>query len=230
MNNNLICDAVIVAGGNGSRMGSKEKKQFIMLDNAPILVHTVKNISKSDMIRNIVVVAPRDRITDTEIMLKKYKCDKIFKVVKGGASRPDSVKCGLSFIPDDCDVIMIHDGVRPFIKKEIAEKCITDAFCFGGSVLGVKLNDTVIVSDENSDISALLDRNKLIAVQTPQCFKREIIKNAYEKYDISLTDDASQVIKTGGKVHITEGDYANIKITTPEDLISAREYLKSMRR
>lgn len=230
MKNKLICDAVIVAGGNGSRMGSKEKKQFIMLDNAPILVHTIKNISKSDMIRNIVVVVPRDRITDTEIMLKKYKCDKILKVVKGGDCRPDSVKCGLSFIPDDCDVIMIHDGVRPFIKKEIAEKCITDAFLCGGAVLGVKLNDTVIVSDENSDISALLDRNKLIAVQTPQCFKREVIKKAYEKYDISLTDDASQVIKAGGRVHITEGDYANIKITNPEDLISAREYLKSAHR
>lgn len=229
MENKLVCNVVIVAGGNGTRMKTSEKKQFIMLDNAPVLVHTVKNISKSSLVNKIVVVTLADKIKETEDMLKHYGCDKVTKIVFGGKTRADSVKCGLDALDDDCDVIMIHDGVRPFIKKKIADNCIKDAYEHGGAVLGVKVNDTVIIADNNSNISKLLDRNTLVAVQTPQCFQKELIKKAYENYDIRLTDDASQVKKIGGTVHITEGDYANIKITNPEDLITAKEYLDAMK-
>ena len=226
--NRIKCNAVIVAGGNGSRMNTKEKKQFLMLDNAPILIHTVRNISKSDYIDKIVVVAPRERIEDTEEMLKKYECKKVFKVVAGGNTRPDSVKCGIDAL-EDCDVIMIHDGVRPFIRKELSDKCIEDAFTYGGSILGVPVKDTIVVKSPDRSISKPLQRNTLVAVQTPQCFKADIIKKAYEDYDVSLTDDASQVVKNGTTVHITDGDFANIKITTPEDLTTAEKYIEKFR-
>lgn len=226
MENKIVCSAVIVAGGNGTRMNTKEKKQFIMLKNAPVLIHTVKNISKSSMVEEIVVVAPSDKIRETKEMLDKYGCLKVKKVVGGGETRAASVKCGLDALEDNCDVIMIHDGVRPFIKKEIAENCIKDAYTFGGAVVGVDVKDTVVISDKNNRIEKLLDRNTLTAVQTPQCFRSEIIKKAYENYDTSLTDDASQVIKNGGSVHITLGDFINIKITTFEDLTAAEKYLE----
>lgn len=225
---NIKCNAVIVAGGNGSRMNTKEKKQFLMLNNMPILIHTVKNISKSKYIDNIVVVVPEDRIADTEEMIAKYKCEKAKKVVKGGKTRPGSVKCGIDAV-GDCDVIMIHDGVRPFIRKELSDKCIEDAFIYGGAVLGIPVKDTIVAQSRNRSISKALDRNTLVSIQTPQCFKADIIKKAYESYDVNLTDDASQVIKNGGMVHISEGDFMNIKITTPEDLISAEKYIEKFK-
>lgn len=222
MENKISCSAVIVAGGSGSRMGTDIKKQFLILNGEPILLHTVKNISKSDLIDEIIVVAPEDSIDLTKEMLKDFK--KIKNVVKGGKTRAESVKLGIDET-SDCDIILVHDGVRPFIKKEILEKCISDAVLYGGAVTGVKVKDTVIIKDENENIDMVLKRDTLVSVQTPQCFKSELIKKAYSDFDESLTDDASQVIRIGGRVHITQGDYENIKITTPEDLITAQNIL-----
>lgn len=223
MKNKISCSAVIVAGGSGSRMGTDIKKQFILLLDEPILMHTVRSISKSDLVDEIIVVAPEDAINFVKEMLKD--CSKVKNVVAGGKTRAESVKLGIEK-SGDCDIIAIHDGVRLFIKKEALENCINDAVLYGASVLGVKVKDTVIIKDENENIGSVLKRDSLVAVQTPQCFKSELIKKAYSDFDESLTDDASQVIRIGGSVHITEGDYENIKITTPEDLLTAQNILK----
>ena len=222
MKNKISCSAVIVAGGSGSRMGTDIKKQFLILDNEPILAHTVKNISKSDLVDEIIVVVPQDAIDSTKEMLKDFK--KVKNVVQGGKTRAESVKLGID-ATSLCDIIAIHDGVRPFIKKEALENCINDAVLYGASVLGVKVKDTVIIKDENENIGSVLKRDTLISVQTPQCFKSELIRKAYSDFNENLTDDASQLIRIGGRVHITEGDYENIKITTPEDLITAQNIL-----
>ena len=224
MENKISCCAVVVAGGTGSRMGTEIKKQFLLLNNEPILIHTIKNISLSEFVDEIIVVAPEDNLDLTKEMLKDFI--KVKNVVKGGKTRAESVKLGIEKT-SDCDIIIIHDGVRPFIKKEILENCISDAVLYGGAVLGVKVKDTIIEKDENENIKSVLKRDSLIAVQTPQCFKSELIKKAYSDYDENLTDDASQVIRIGGKVHITEGDFENIKITTPEDLLTAQNILKN---
>lgn len=223
MENKISCSAVIVAGGSGSRMGTQIKKQFLILNNEPVLVHTVKNISESDLIDEIIVVAPEDAIDSTKEMLKDFK--KVKNVVKGGKTRAESVKLGID-VTSHCDIILVHDGVRPFIKKETLENCINDAVIYGGAVLGVKVKDTVIIKDENENIDSVLKRDSLVAVQTPQCFKSELIRKAYSDFNENLTDDASQVIRIGGVVHITQGDFSNIKITTPEDLITAQNILK----
>jgi len=224
MENRILCSAVIVAGGNGSRMNRKEKKQFLMIGDSPILVHTVKNISKSDLITEIIVVAPKEETDETKKMLKDLK--KVKKVVSGGKTRAESVKCGIDEV-SDCDIILIHDGVRPFIKKDTAENCIKDAQKYGGAVLGVCVKDTVVIKDSDENIDTVLKRKSLIAVQTPQCFRAELIRKAYSDFDESLTDDASQVKRIGGTVHITEGDFSNIKITVPEDLITAENMIKT---
>lgn len=224
MENKAVCNAVIVAGGSGNRMGTQTKKQFLILDDAPILVHTIRNISRSDYINEIIVVAPEDEIGETEKILKDFK--KVKKVIKGGKTRAESVKLGIDKT-DDCDIILIHDGVRPFIKKEFIENCIDDAKKYGGAVLGVKLRDTVIIKDDKDNVDKVLKRESLVAVQTPQCFKTEIIRKAYADFDESLTDDASQVKRIGGEVHITEGDYSNIKITVPKDLEEAKNIIKN---
>ena len=143
----------------------------------------------------------------------------------GGKTRAESARNGV-LKADNCDIILIHDAVRPFIGVDFTNKCIEDAYKYGASVLGVSPKDTILLKDSENNISEKLDRSTLVSVQTPQCFKTDIIKKAYSNYVPTLTDDASQVINCGGKVHITDGDYMNIKITTPEDLIIANEYMK----
>ena len=124
MKNKISCSAVFVAGGTGSRMGTDIKKQFLLLENEPILIHTVKNISLSEFVDEIIVVAPEDNLDATKEMLKNFI--KVKNVVKGGKTRAESVKSVID-VTSDCDIIIVHDGVRPFIKKEILENCILDA-------------------------------------------------------------------------------------------------------
>lgn len=223
----IVCKAVIAGAGNGFRMEAKEKKQYIKIDGVPLIVHTVRNISKSDYVKEIIISAPKNDIDAVETMMKEYGCHKVKNVISGGETRAESVRNGI-MKTDNCDIILIHDGVRPFIGAKYINNCIEDALKYGASVLGIMPKDTILFKDSEGRIAEKIDRSMLISVQTPQCFKTDIIKNAYENYVSTLTDDASQVINRGGKVHITEGDYMNIKITTPDDLIIANEYIKKI--
>ncbi len=216
MDRNIKCKAVIVAGGKGLRMGSNVKKQFMSVNGELIIVTTVKAVSKSDYIDGIIIVTGKDDVSFVKKAVKEYGLCKVEKVVAGGETRSQSVKNGLMFV-NDCDIVAIHDGVRPMVTKECIDKCIEDAFLYGASTLGVAPKDTIKIT-ENGVISETLDRNKLSVIQTPQCFKYDIIKKAYENFDSDFTDDCAQVEKLGYKVHITEGSYKNIKITTPEDI------------
>ena len=221
---NINCSAVIVAGGMGRRMKSKTEKQFLMLSGEEILIHTVKNISKSKYIKEITVVTVSDKIDYTKKLLSAFP--KVKNIVSGGETRAQSVKNGLSAVSENCEIVLIHDGVRPFIEEKFTNNCIEDAFKFGSAVLGVIPTNTIYVTDEQGNIKETLKRNSLVSVQTPQCFKREIIMEAYDKFSPMCTDDASQVIRLGKTVHITEGSSQNIKITVPEDMIIAQEYIK----
>lgn len=216
MKNSIKCKAIIVAGGKGLRMGSGIKKQFMSVNGELIIVTTVKAISESEYIDGIIVVTGKDDIEFVEKTVKDYKLFKVEKVVAGGDTRSQSVKNGLDAV-SDCDIIAIHDGVRPMVNRECTDKCIEDAYEYGASALGVIPKDTIKVA-ENSEIVKTLERSSLIAIQTPQCFKTEIIKAAYENFNPDFTDDCAQVEKLGVKIHVTEGSYENIKITTPDDI------------
>ncbi len=212
----IKCKCVIVAGGKGLRMGSKVKKQFLSVKGEMIIVTTIKAISKSKYVDGIIVVTGKDDIGFIEKAVRDYGLSKVEKVVCGGDTRSESVKNGLMNV-GECDIVAIHDGVRPMVEEDCINKCIEDAFLYGASALGISPKDTIKVV-ENNEISHTLDRSSLCSIQTPQCFKCSIINEAYENFNPDFTDDCAQVEALGYKVHITEGSYKNIKITTPEDI------------
>ena len=216
MKEKIKCKAIIVAGGKGTRMGLKTKKQFLSINGEIILAKTVKAISKSKYVEGIILVTGKEDTELTEKIVSEYNLSKVEKVVHGGSTRSESVKNGLMCV-NNCDIVAIHDAVRPLVSEECVDKCIEDAFLYGASALGISPKDTIKVVS-NNEIEKTLDRNSLCIIQTPQCFKYYIISEAYENFNPDYTDDCAQVEALGYKIHITEGDYKNIKITTPEDI------------
>lgn len=220
---------IIPAAGMGSRMQCNINKQYILLNDKPILVHTLEKFENCELIDAIILVVKGDEIEYCkENIVNRYGFRKVLKIVDGGKERQDSVYNGINAI-EECDVVLVHDGARPFIKDEIIEDSINGAIKYDACVVGVPLKDTVKVVDNDNNIINTPDRRFLWAVQTPQSFKYEIIKKAYDiayENNISGTDDSMLVENLGIKVKMIMGDYNNIKITTKEDLNFAEAILK----
>ncbi len=213
---------LIMAAGSGKRMGKSVKKQFLELYGMPILARTIKKFDLCGIINNIIIVAPKDNIKECESIAKKYCLNTYFSIAEGGKERVDSVRNALKTI-NKCDYIIIHDAVRPFITKSGILKIYECAKKYGACIPAVPVKDTVKVVDKDSFVSSTLNRDSLWAVQTPQIFKYDIIKKAYDALDEEcfVTDDASVLEISGKKVKIVMGDYNNIKITTIEDMYLA---------
>lgn len=213
---------IIVAAGSGKRMKSAIAKQYIELKGRTILSYTVETFEKSDYIDEIILVTSSEAIDYVnKNIVQKYNFKKVKAVVEGGKERQDSVYNGLKNVSNDCDVVLIHDGVRPFVGDSYIAKLESIAMEFGACVLGAPVKDTIKVCNSEGYITDTPERSTLWLAQTPQCFKYDIIMKAYEKaYNEGYTgtDDSMLVEKTGVKVKMVEGDYNNIKITTPEDL------------
>lgn len=218
--------AIILAGGRGKRMGSDISKQFILINDKPILYYTLKTFIDNKSIDEIILVLPKDEIKYCkEEVLDKYNL-KIDKIVEGGEERQDSVLNGLRAI-ENGDIVLIHDGARPFVSKRTIDDGINGAKEFEAAAPGVMPKDTIKVKDSNGFSEETLKREKLVAVQTPQVFNYNLILDCHEKVklkNISVTDDTMVVEMFGHKVFLYDGEYTNIKITTPEDLILG-EYL-----
>lgn len=219
--------AIILAGGKGKRMKANISKQFIMLKDKPILYYTLDRFIKNPNVDNIVLVLPKDEIEYCKKnIIEKYNL-KIDFIVEGGAERQDSVYNGLKAL-EDTDIVLIHDGARPFVSNKIIEEGIQKAIEFGGAAPGVMPKDTIKIKDSNSFSKETLDRSTLVAIQTPQVFKfSEIIKchEKIKKDNITVTDDTMVYEMYGNKVYLYDGDYENIKITTPEDLLLGEKIL-----
>ena len=217
---------IVLAGGKGKRMGSKVSKQFLLVKNKPVLYYTIKQFIDNKLIDKIILVLPKDEIDYCKReVLEKYSL-KVDYIIEGGLERQDSVYNGLK-AAEGSNIVLIHDGARPFVSKEIIDKGIQYAIDYGAAAPGVVPKDTIKVRDEDSFSKETLKREELIAIQTPQVFKYEIIKECHNRIKeerIVVTDDTMVVEKYNNKVYLYEGDYKNIKITTPEDLILA-EYL-----
>ena len=217
--------AIILAGGKGKRMGSKVSKQYIELKGKPILYYTLTKFINCKEIDNIVLVLPKDEIDYcTKSILKKYSL-KVDKIVEGGKERQDSVYNALKEI-EDSDIVLIHDGARPFVSNRIIEEGIKFAKLYGAAAPGVTPKDTIKIKDDFGFSKETPNRNTLVSIQTPQVFKLDIIKECHEKVknDKSVvTDDTMVVEMYNNKVYLYEGDYTNIKVTTPEDLILAEK-------
>jgi 2-C-methyl-D-erythritol 4-phosphate cytidylyltransferase len=222
MEENVKTIAIIVAAGLGTRMGRTLSKQYLMLDNKPILVHTLKIFEKASTVDQIIVVVPNQDISYVrQEIIEFYEISKIQRVISGGKERQDSVNNGLKEIPSSTDIVLIHDGVRPFVSEDLINISVTTALEKGAVTLGVPVKDTIKSADANGLVSGTLQRDTLWLTQTPQVFKNEIIQEAYKKaYDHGYygTDDASLVERMGVNVAMIKGSYDNIKITTPDDL------------
>lgn len=218
-----MISAIILAGGKGKRMGASVSKQFIELKGKPIIYYTIKKFEENKNIDNIVVVLPPDEVSYfKEEILKKYYL-KIDKIVLGGTERQDSVYNALKSIADtETDIVLIHDGARPFISNRIINDGIKYANEYGAAAPGVMPKDTIKVKNENNFSINTPDRSSLVAIQTPQVFKYKEILKCHEKVKVNkevVTDDTMVVEKYGYKVYLYKGEYTNIKVTTPEDLI-----------
>ena len=221
-----MVSAIILAGGKGKRMGKDISKQFILVKDKPIIYYTIKKFSDCKLIDEIILVLPKDEIEYCKKeVLEKYSL-KVDKIIAGGKERQDSVYNGLKALKNS-DIVLIHDGARPFVSEKIILDGIENAKKYGAAAPGVMPKDTIKVKDELSFSKETLKRESLIAIQTPQVFKKDIIVKCHERVredNISVTDDTMVVEKYGYKVYLYDGDYINIKVTTPEDLILC-EYL-----
>lgn len=217
---------IIVAGGSGSRMNMNINKQFIKINEKEVIAHTIDKFYKNEYIDEIILVVKEDEIDYfNKNIINKYGYKNI-KIALGGKERQDSVYNGLKIVDKNCDMVLVHDGARPFVSKEIIKKAVTETK--KASVIGVRVKDTIKVVNNNEIISTP-NRNTLWAIQTPQTFKYDLLKIAYEKaYEENFygTDDSSLVENLGEKVNIIDGSYENIKITTKEDLNMAYQIIK----
>jgi 2-C-methyl-D-erythritol 4-phosphate cytidylyltransferase len=222
--------SIIVAAGEGKRIKSVHPKQFVPLAGKPILAHTLEKFENCDLIEEIILVVSAMYLDYCrQEVVEKFDFTKIRKMVIGGEERQDSVYAGLkSLSPVNTQIVVIHDGVRPFVSVDKIKEAVKLCEKEKAVILAVPAKDTVKRVEDNLVITTL-DREKLWLVQTPQVFEYKLIMEAYEKGFVDgfvATDDAMFVERLGQKVRVLEGDFVNFKITTEEDLTLAQEIKK----
>ena len=230
MYKDYFVSVIIAAAGMSNRMGSKINKQFIAIDNKPILAHTLEKFDKCKYIDEIIVVSKEEEVEYCrKEIVKKYGFKKVTNIVRGGKERQDSIYNGIMALNEKTDIVLTHDGARPFIRTESIEAGISGVIEYGACVIGVPVKDTIKVIDPNKVVHHTPKRDLLWAAQTPQCFWADLLKQGYEyaiDEGIVGTDDSSLVEKIGQPIKMIMGSYDNIKITTPEDLIIADSFIK----
>ena len=228
MLNKKFVSAVIVAAGSSTRMKSNISKQLIQIGGKAVLQRTVSAFAQSGVVDEIIIVCPEKDIDNFKMLFESNNADIPIKFTAGGNTRQKSVGNGVSLVNENCDVIAVHDGARPLVKPEDIKRVIKDALTFGAAALAVPVKDTVKLA-ENFTVESTPPRDKLFIIQTPQVFDKNTYVKAYQKAIADghdFTDDCQLIESVGGKVHITLGDYTNIKITTAEDIATAETFLK----
>jgi 2-C-methyl-D-erythritol 4-phosphate cytidylyltransferase len=225
--------AIILAGGAGKRMGAATNKQFLLIDNKPIIVHTLQIFEECRAVDGIyLVVNQKDLPMIQEEILETYRFNKLLKLVIGGRLRQDSVRNGLEAIENPCDIVIIHDGARPFVSPSFIDKGIFLMEVFDAVIPALPVKDTIKVVSKEGFVQKTLERDSLWHIQTPQTFKYDLITKAYREgaaKKLCGYDDATFLEYMGKKVKVIEGSPYNIKITTPEDLIIARGMLSQLK-
>lgn len=212
--------ALIVAGGNGSRMNTDIPKQFLLLKNKPVLYYSIKAFLDAYEDMKVILVLPSDHIGKGQEIIDGYFDAAKFKITSGGRTRFHSVKNGLSLIEKEDAIIFVHDGVRCLLSTDLIKECYQTALVLGSAVPAVSCTDSVrMVTNAGNKI---LDRKKIKLIQTPQTFHSKILLPAFAiDYKEKFTDEATVVEAFGLKVNLIEGEINNIKITKPEDLVMA---------
>ena len=222
-------EAIVAAAGSGSRLKRNISKPLIKIGNKPLIIRTLEALLKCSLTNHIIVATEAKQIKTIKRLIKKFRIKKIKAVIAGGKTRKDSVRKGLSLISETCNLVLVHDGARPFVSKSTILNLIKQANKTGAAIVGVPSKSTLkmIQCKKQPLVKTTVSRNNIWQIQTPQVFRGDIIKKAYKKFkNINATDDSSLVEKLGIKVAIIRGSYRNIKITTPEDLVFAEALLK----
>ena len=221
--------AIIPAAGSGSRMGLTVPKQFFALQGIPILIHTLRVFQQAESVGLIVVVVPPESCAWTEDLLRQYRLAKILRVIPGGRLRQDSVLAGLEILPPEVDIVVVHDGVRPFVTVSLIESCLQEAAKSGAAMAAVPAKDTLKFVSQEKVIEHTIDRASVWQAQTPQVFKKSLLMAAYARAagnkDFMATDEAGLLELLGHPVKVVEGSETNIKITRQEDLLLAKAIL-----
>lgn len=230
--------AIVLAGGSGSRMKTKTKKQYLLVEGKPILWYSLHVFEESSLIDEVVLVCGAgEEVVCRERFVEKFGFRKVKAIVAGGKERYHSVHEGLKAAAG-CDLVLIHDGARPFVDEMMLQRIRDCLSVHPACVVGMPVKDTIKMSTEDGCVAMTLPREKLWTIQTPQAFSYPLIKDAYDKMirmeeeghlDVKITDDA-MVAEYISKipVRLIEGSYNNIKITTPEDLIFASAIVYKM--
>lgn len=220
----MRCSAIVLAAGKGSRMNSNELKQFMDLQGHPLVYYSLQVFEQSCVDDIVLVTGEKEEAYCRTQIIEKYNFHKVNKIVSGGSERYLSVYQGLLAV-EDADIVLIHDGARPFVNHEIIERTICAAQQFGSGIAAMPVKDTIKIADEDQFAIQTPDRNRLWMMQTPQTFVYSKIRAAYEKIIARrqiITDDAMALeLAFDTPVKLVEGSYQNIKVTTPEDLTIA---------
>jgi len=222
--------AIVVAAGQGTRLGGDQPKQFLELRGVPIVIHTLRQFERCAEINEIIVVVPAEHTAAFSSLAEKFEVRKLSRVVSGGATRAQSVLCGLNAI-GNAEVVAVHDGVRPFVTPDEIDRAVAAALVSGAAILVAPVADT-IKDVENGQVKRTSPRNDLRRALTPQCFRYDLLRRAYDQLaeieaaGIEVTDDSFLVERLGAEILAVEGSARNIKITQAEDLAWAEAILK----
>lgn len=214
---------IIAAAGSASRMKGTDKL-LADLGGKTVIARSILAFQNAPSVAEIIIVTREKSIAQFKMIAAQIGADKVKNIICGGDTRQKSVLNGLREVSKDCSMIAVHDGARPLVSTELIEKTIADARVFGGATLGVPVKDTVKTVDGGL-ITDTPDRSRLYLIQTPQVFKKSIYiegVNFAVAHELDFTDDCQLVEAVGVKIAVTQGDYTNIKITSPEDLPIAR--------
>lgn len=222
--------AIVVAAGKGTRLGGDRPKQFLELGGVPIIVHALRQFERCHEISEVITVLPAEDTAGFQSFIQKQGLEKVSRVISGGATRAQSVRRGLNAI-SNAGIVAVHDGVRPFVTPEEIDRVVAAAQQSGAAILTAPVADTIKRVD-NSRIVETLQRGQLRRALTPQCFRFEILKQAFqslddlEKQGTEITDESLLVERLQVEIVAVEGSPRNIKITTPEDLAWGELLLK----
>jgi len=230
--------AILPAAGLGTRMGAETPKQFLELEGAPIVIHSVRRIASCPLVTDIIIATRGEGVASLEARLGAENFKQNVRVVRGGDSRQESVAHALKEVPSDTEIVLVHDAVRPFVTVEQITRVIEEARRCGAAILGVPAMDTVkevkrtSLPEDVALITGTIPRERVVLAQTPQAFTTKLIQEAFERAQadgVNASDEAGLVERIGHEVHVVLGSERNIKITKPADMELARFYLERER-
>ena len=226
--------AIIVAAGEGRRIGGQIPKAFLPIAGRPLVFRTLDRFFSTEGVEKVILVVADKQLRQSQALIQSDPnlSHRAWVLQAGGASRQESVSRGLERLDSDCEIVAIHDGARPFVSSSLIKRCFDEACRVGAVITGVPVNNTIKVVSDKYWVETTPARNTLWEIQTPQVFRKEIIVKAYDwglRQTIEATDDAMLVERIGQPVFLLEGERTNIKITVPEDILLAEALLRDGR-